>query len=59
MKRMWTIIGVAEVPRSFKWYQSLLDLPETAPAPTSGKSSTRMERFCSVSTSGVSTSIRR
>ncbi|WP_407146498.1 VOC family protein [Bradyrhizobium sp. ORS 86] len=32
MKRLWTIIGVADVPRSFKWYQSLLDLPETAPA---------------------------
>jgi catechol 2,3-dioxygenase-like lactoylglutathione lyase family enzyme len=32
MKRMWTIIGVADVPRSFKWYQSLLGLPETAPA---------------------------
>jgi catechol 2,3-dioxygenase-like lactoylglutathione lyase family enzyme len=32
MKRIWTIIGVADVPRSFRWYQSLLDLPETAPA---------------------------
>jgi len=32
MKRTWTIIGVADVPLSFKWYQSLLDLPETAPA---------------------------
>jgi catechol 2,3-dioxygenase-like lactoylglutathione lyase family enzyme len=32
MKRIWTIIGVADVPRSFKWYQSLLGLPETAPA---------------------------
>jgi catechol 2,3-dioxygenase-like lactoylglutathione lyase family enzyme len=32
MKRTWTIIGVADVPQSFKWYQSLLDLPETAPA---------------------------
>jgi catechol 2,3-dioxygenase-like lactoylglutathione lyase family enzyme len=31
MKRMWTIIGVADVPQSFKWYQSLLGLPETAP----------------------------
>jgi catechol 2,3-dioxygenase-like lactoylglutathione lyase family enzyme len=31
MKRTWTIIGVADVPRSFKWYQSLLGLPETAP----------------------------
>ena len=32
MKRTWTIIGVADVARSFKWYQSLLGLPETAPA---------------------------
>ena len=31
MKRTWTIIGVADVPQSFKWYQSLLGLPETAP----------------------------
>ena len=32
MKRIWTIIGVADVPQSFKWYQSLLGLTETAPA---------------------------
>ena len=32
MKRLWTIIGVADVPRSFKWYQSLLGVPEAAPA---------------------------
>jgi catechol 2,3-dioxygenase-like lactoylglutathione lyase family enzyme len=32
MKRTWTIIGVADVRKSFKWYQSLLGLPETAPA---------------------------
>src|SRR5450755_1484620 len=32
MKRLWTIIGVADVSRSFKWYQSLLGLPESAPA---------------------------
>jgi catechol 2,3-dioxygenase-like lactoylglutathione lyase family enzyme len=32
VKRTWTIIGVADVPQSFKWYQSLLGLPETAPA---------------------------
>jgi catechol 2,3-dioxygenase-like lactoylglutathione lyase family enzyme len=32
MKRTWTIIGVADVPASFKWYQSLLGLPATAPA---------------------------
>jgi catechol 2,3-dioxygenase-like lactoylglutathione lyase family enzyme len=31
MKRKWTIIGVADVPASFKWYQSLLGLPSTAP----------------------------
>jgi catechol 2,3-dioxygenase-like lactoylglutathione lyase family enzyme len=32
MKRTWTIIGVGNVPASCKWYQSLLGLPETAPA---------------------------
>lgn len=32
MKRLWTIIGVADVPRSFKWYQALLGLQGTAPA---------------------------
>jgi catechol 2,3-dioxygenase-like lactoylglutathione lyase family enzyme len=32
MKRIWTIIGVADVSRSFKWYQTVLGLPETAPA---------------------------
>ena len=32
MKRTWTIIGVTDVSRSFKWHQSLLGLPETAPA---------------------------
>jgi catechol 2,3-dioxygenase-like lactoylglutathione lyase family enzyme len=32
MKRTWTIIGVADVRGSFQWYQSLLGLPETAPA---------------------------
>jgi catechol 2,3-dioxygenase-like lactoylglutathione lyase family enzyme len=32
MKRTWTIIGVADVAESFSWYQSLLGLPETAPA---------------------------
>lgn len=31
MKRIWTIIGVSDVPASFKWYQSLLGLPETEP----------------------------
>jgi catechol 2,3-dioxygenase-like lactoylglutathione lyase family enzyme len=32
MKRTWTIIGVRDVAGSFKWYQSLLGLLETAPA---------------------------
>ena len=32
MKRTWTIIGVGDVACSFKWYQSLLGLPESAPA---------------------------
>jgi catechol 2,3-dioxygenase-like lactoylglutathione lyase family enzyme len=32
MKRIWTIIGVGNVAISFKWYQSLLGLPESAPA---------------------------
>ena len=32
MKRTWTIIGVADVRSSSQWYQSLLGLPETAPA---------------------------
>jgi len=32
MKRTWTIIGVSEVPRSFKWYQALFGQMETAPA---------------------------
>jgi catechol 2,3-dioxygenase-like lactoylglutathione lyase family enzyme len=31
MKRTWTIIGVRDVPVSFKWYQSLFGQPETAP----------------------------
>ena len=32
MKRIWTIIGVRDVARSFKWYQSLLGQPATSPA---------------------------
>ena len=32
MRRTWTIIGVRDVAGSFKWYQSLLGLPQTAPA---------------------------
>ena len=32
MKRIWTIIGVGDVRGSFTWYQSLLGLPQAAPA---------------------------
>jgi catechol 2,3-dioxygenase-like lactoylglutathione lyase family enzyme len=32
MKRTWTIIGVSDVPSSFKWYQSLFGQPETRPS---------------------------
>ncbi len=32
VKRTWTIIGVADVGGSFKWYQSLFGQPETPPA---------------------------
>jgi len=32
MKRTWTIIGVADVARSFKWYQSLFGQQESTPA---------------------------
>jgi hypothetical protein len=31
MKRTWTIIGVSDVPRSFKRYQSLFGQPATSP----------------------------
>jgi catechol 2,3-dioxygenase-like lactoylglutathione lyase family enzyme len=32
MTRLWTIIGVADVLRSFRWYRSLLGLAETTAA---------------------------
>jgi catechol 2,3-dioxygenase-like lactoylglutathione lyase family enzyme len=32
MKRLWTIIGVSDVASSVRWYQSVLGLPEKAPA---------------------------
>jgi catechol 2,3-dioxygenase-like lactoylglutathione lyase family enzyme len=31
MKRTWTIVGVSDVPSSFKWYQSLFGQAETRP----------------------------
>jgi len=32
MKRTWTIIAVADVAHSCRWYQSLFGQPETSPA---------------------------
>lgn len=32
MKRTWTIIGVADVARSFSWYQTLFGQSPTGPA---------------------------
>jgi catechol 2,3-dioxygenase-like lactoylglutathione lyase family enzyme len=32
MRRTWTIIGVADVARSYHWYQSLFGQPKSAPA---------------------------
>jgi len=32
MRRTWTIIGVRDVPLSFKWYQSLFGMPPTEPS---------------------------
>jgi len=34
MKRTWTIIGVADVPASFKWYRLLFGQTETPPPHT-------------------------
>lgn len=34
MKRLWTIIGVVDVARSFAWYQALLGLPDRQPEHT-------------------------
>lgn len=31
MKRLWTIIGVSDVPASFRWYRSLFGQPDGAP----------------------------
>jgi len=31
MKRIWTIIGVRDVPRSLKWYQTLFGEPQSLP----------------------------
>jgi catechol 2,3-dioxygenase-like lactoylglutathione lyase family enzyme len=57
VKRTWTIIGVADVPQSLRWYQSLLGLAETAPA--HDYFGQIVDSDGSVSTSGVPTGIPR
>ena len=32
MKRTWTVIGVADVARSYDWYRTLFGQPESSPA---------------------------
>jgi catechol 2,3-dioxygenase-like lactoylglutathione lyase family enzyme len=59
VKRTWTIIGVADVPQSLRWYQSLLGLAETAPAHDYFGQIVDSDGSCSVSTSGVPTGIPR
>lgn len=48
MKCRWTIIGVDDVPTSFRWYPSLFGQPETRPGamPTSARSSIPTEPSC-------------
>ena len=59
MKRTWTIIGVRDVPTSFKWYQSLFGQPADVAEPFRLWSAPRlrMEPCCSAFTSGARTSI--
>ena len=58
MKRTWTIIGVRDVPSSFKWYQSLFGQPETAPGHDYfGQILDTDGTVCFASTNGARTSI--
>ena len=58
MKRTWTIIGVRDVPGSFKWYQSLFGQPRhLPPMTTSVRFWTPMGPSCSAFTGGARTSI--
>jgi hypothetical protein len=60
MKRIWTVIGVRDVPGSCKWYQSLFGQPETPRAMIIlVKSWIPMELSCFACTSGARTSIPR
>jgi hypothetical protein len=58
MKRTWTIIGVGDVPGSFKWYQALFGQPATLPAHDYfGQILDSDGTVCSASTSGAPTGI--
>lgn len=62
MTRLWTIIGVADVPKSFGWYQSLLGQTETAPVHDYFGQILDEDgtgRSCSVSTNGMPMNIHR
>ena len=55
MKRTWTIIGVADVPSSVTWYQTLFGQPATPPAHDYfGRIVDATEPSCSACTDGVS-----
>lgn len=53
MKRLWTIIGADDVPRSFNWYPALLGQTPGSPHTTIlDKSSIATELSCSAFTNG-------
>ena len=45
MKRLWTIVGVRDVPRSFRWYQTLLGLEPGAPEGVAQQPGDSRQRF--------------
>lgn len=58
MKRTWTIIGVGDVPRRFKWYQELFGEAITRPAYDYFAQILDSDGLCCCAcTSGVRTSI--
>lgn len=60
MKRTWTIIGVGDVTRSFRWYQALFGHPDGLPAHDYfGQILDSDGRCCCACTNGAPTSIRR
>lgn len=57
MTRLWTIIGVVDVIRSFAWHQSLLGLPTRLPMIISARLK-QMAAFCFAFTGGETTTTR-